>query len=71
MPAMFNHLGNCTFVGKITLQQIITVGIARFRGEHSRYYDCVFAASLLAILPRLVIFCLGQRSIISLTGLKG
>lgn len=52
----------------------ITVGIALFRGEHSLYYDRVFAASLLATLPLLVIFFLGQRYIIggiSLTGLKG
>jgi multiple sugar transport system permease protein len=52
----------------------ITVGIALFRGEHSLYYDRVFAASLLATVPLLVIFFLGQRYIIggiSLTGLKG
>ena len=52
----------------------ITVGIALFRGEHSLYYDRVFAASLLATLPLLFIFFLGQRYIIggiSLTGLKG
>jgi multiple sugar transport system permease protein len=52
----------------------ITVGIALFRGEHSLYYDRVFAASLLATLPLLVIFFIGQRYIIggiSLTGLKG
>jgi multiple sugar transport system permease protein len=52
----------------------ITVGIALFRGEHSLYYDRVFAASLIATLPLLVIFFLGQRYIIggiSLTGLKG
>jgi ABC-type glycerol-3-phosphate transport system permease component len=52
----------------------ITVGIALFRGEHSLYYDRVFAASLLATLPLLVIFFVGQRYIIggiSLTGLKG
>lgn len=52
----------------------ITVGIALFRGEHSLYYDRVFAASLLATFPLLIIFFLGQRYIIggiSLTGLKG
>ncbi len=52
----------------------ITVGIALFRGEHSLYYDRVFAASLLATFPLLVIFFFGQRYIIggiSLTGLKG
>ncbi len=52
----------------------ITVGIALFRGEHSLYYDRVFAASLLATVPLLIIFFLGQRYIIggiSLTGLKG
>jgi ABC-type glycerol-3-phosphate transport system permease component len=52
----------------------ITVGISLFRGEHSLYYDRVFAASLIATLPLLVIFFLGQRYIIggiSLTGLKG
>jgi len=52
----------------------ITVGIALFRGEHSMYYDRVFAASLLATVPLLVVFFLGQRYIIggiSLTGLKG
>jgi multiple sugar transport system permease protein len=52
----------------------ITVGIALFRGEHSLYYDRVFAASLLATVPLLAIFFLGQRYIIggiSLTGLKG
>jgi multiple sugar transport system permease protein len=52
----------------------ITVGIALFRGEHSMYYDRVFAASLLATLPLLVVFFIGQRYIIggiSLTGLKG
>lgn len=52
----------------------ITVGIALFRGEHSLYYDRVFAASLLATVPLLVVFFLGQRYIIggiSLTGLKG
>jgi multiple sugar transport system permease protein len=52
----------------------VTVGIALFRGEHSLYYDRVFAASLLATAPLLVVFFLGQRYIIggiSLTGLKG
>ena len=52
----------------------ITVGIALFRGEHSLYYDRVFAASLIATLPLLFIFFLGQRYIIggiSLSGLKG
>jgi multiple sugar transport system permease protein len=52
----------------------ITVGIALFRGEHSLYYDRVFAASLLATVPLLIVFFLGQRYIIggiSLTGLKG
>ena len=52
----------------------ITVGIALFRGEHAMYYDRVFAASLLATAPLLLIFFLGQRYIIggiSLTGLKG
>ncbi|MBX3012326.1 MAG: carbohydrate ABC transporter permease [Caldilineaceae bacterium] len=52
----------------------ITVGIALFRGEHSLYYDRVFAASLLATFPLLVLFFFGQRYIIggiSLTGLKG
>ncbi len=52
----------------------ITVGIALFRGEHAMYYDRVFAASLLATVPLLVVFFLGQRYIIggiSLTGLKG
>jgi ABC-type glycerol-3-phosphate transport system permease component len=52
----------------------ITVGIALFRGEHEMYYDRVFAASLLATLPLLVVFFIGQRYIvggISLTGLKG
>jgi len=52
----------------------ITVGIALFRGEHSLYYDRVFAASLLATFPLLIIFFFGQRYIIggiSLTGLKG
>ena len=52
----------------------ITVGISLFRGEHSLYYDRVFAASLIATLPLLIIFFFGQRYIIggiSLTGLKG
>lgn len=52
----------------------ITVGIALFRGEHAMYYDRVFAASLIATLPLLVVFFFGQRYIIggiSLTGLKG
>jgi ABC-type glycerol-3-phosphate transport system permease component len=52
----------------------ITVGIALFRGEHSLYYDRVFAASLIATLPLLFIFFFGQRYIIggiSLTGIKG
>jgi ABC-type glycerol-3-phosphate transport system permease component len=52
----------------------ITVGIALFRGENTLYYDRVFAASLIATLPLLFIFFLGQRYIIggiSLTGLKG
>lgn len=52
----------------------ITVGIALFRGEHSMYYDRIFAASLLATLPLLLVFFVGQRYIIggiSLTGLKG
>jgi multiple sugar transport system permease protein len=52
----------------------ITVGISLFRGEHSMYYDRIFAASLMATLPLLLLFFLGQRYIIggiSLTGLKG
>jgi ABC-type glycerol-3-phosphate transport system permease component len=52
----------------------VTVGIALFRGEHSLYYDRVFAASLLATFPLLIVFFMGQRYIIggiSLTGLKG
>ena len=52
----------------------ITVGISLFRGEHSLYYDRVFAASLIATFPLLILFFIGQRYIIggiSLTGLKG
>lgn len=52
----------------------ITVGISLFRGEHALYYDRVFAASLIATFPLLILFFIGQRYIIggiSLTGLKG
>jgi multiple sugar transport system permease protein len=52
----------------------ITVGISLFRGEHFLQYDRIFAASLIATAPLLLVFFLGQRYIIggiSLTGLKG
>lgn len=51
----------------------ITVGISLFRGEHFLYYDRIFAASLIATLPLIIVFFVGQRHIIggiSLTGLK-
>lgn len=52
----------------------ITVGLSMFRDENSLYWDRTFAASLLATLPLIVLFFIGQRYIIggiSLTGLKG
>lgn len=52
----------------------VTVGIALFRNESFIYWNNVFAASVLASLPMVLLFLVAQRYIIggiSLSGLKG
>lgn len=52
----------------------ITLGLTLFRGEFVTYWNWLMAASVVAILPCLLIFMLAQRYFIqgiALTGLKG
>jgi multiple sugar transport system permease protein len=52
----------------------ITLGLTLFRGEFITYWNWLMAASIVAILPCLLIFMLFQRYFIqgiALTGLKG
>lgn len=52
----------------------ITLGLTLFRGEFVTYWNWLMAASIVAILPCLLIFMLAQRYFIqgiALTGLKG
>ena len=52
----------------------ITVGIALFRDQQWTYWNMVFASSVIASFPLIVVFFFGQRYIIggiSLSGMKG
>lgn len=52
----------------------VTLGLTLFRGEFTTYWNWLMAASVVAILPCLLIFMLAQRYFIqgiALTGLKG
>lgn len=57
-----------------TSQRTLPIGIALFQSEHLTEWGQVFAASLVALIPVLIIFTLFQRYFvqgISTTGLKG
>lgn len=57
-----------------TSQRTLPIGIALFQSEHLTEWGQVFAASLVALVPVLIIFILFQRYFvqgISTTGLKG
>jgi len=59
---------------KNTSQRTLPIGIALFQSEHLTEWGQVFAASLVALVPVLIIFILFQRYFvqgISTTGLKG
>ena len=59
---------------KNTGQRTLPIGIALFQSEHLTEWGQVFAASLVALVPVLVIFILFQRHFvqgISTTGMKG
>jgi ABC-type glycerol-3-phosphate transport system permease component len=52
----------------------VTLGLTLFRGEFATYWNWLMAASIVAILPCLLIFMLAQKYFIqgiALTGLKG
>jgi len=55
-------------------QRTLPIGIALFQSEHLTEWGQVFAASLVALVPVLIIFIIFQRHFvqgISTTGLKG
>jgi multiple sugar transport system permease protein len=57
-----------------TSQRTLPIGIALFQSEHLTEWGQVFAASLVALVPVLIIFILFQRYFvqgISTTGIKG
>jgi len=59
---------------KNTSQRTLPIGIALFQSEHLTEWGQVFAASLVALVPVLIIFILFQRHFvqgISTTGMKG
>lgn len=52
----------------------LAIGLLQFRGEYVTKWNLVMAASMLVIVPSLIVFLFGQKQLIegiSLTGLKG
>jgi multiple sugar transport system permease protein len=77
---VFNFLWNWNdfFTPLIYLQKVeqmtVAVGLSYFRGEASTDWGALMAASLVSIIPVLILFVVAQRYLvegITLTGLKG
>lgn len=52
----------------------VTLGLSAFQGQYGTEWNLLMAASVIAVLPILVVFLIGQKQFISgitLTGLKG
>jgi multiple sugar transport system permease protein len=69
--AIFTFLGSWDeFVWALTVindvsNRTLPIGIALFRGQHSTSWGLIFAASLIAIVPVIVIYVTSQRHIVS------
>jgi multiple sugar transport system permease protein len=54
--------------------RMVQVGIQSFTGEHGSAWELIMAASVVAVLPTLILFFSLQRFIVAsvkMTGLKG
>lgn len=69
--AIFTFLGSWDeFVWALTVindpdNRTLPIGIALFRGQHGTNWGLVFAASVIAVLPVIVVYVLFQRRIVS------
>jgi ABC-type glycerol-3-phosphate transport system permease component len=69
--AIFTFLGSWDeFVWALTVindpnHRTLPIGIALFRGQHGTNWGLVFAASVIAVLPVIVVYVLFQRRIVS------
>jgi len=43
----------------------LRIGIALFRGQHSTSWGLIFAASVIAVVPVIVVYIAAQRHIVS------
>jgi len=69
--AIFTFLGSWDeFVWALTVindvaNRTLPIGIALFRGQHSTSWGLIFAASLIAVVPVIVVYVAAQRHIVS------
>ena len=69
--AIFTFLGSWDeFIWALTVinnvaNRTLPIGIALFRGQHSTSWGLIFAASIIAIVPVIVVYLTFQRHIVS------
>ncbi|MBU4214374.1 MAG: carbohydrate ABC transporter permease, partial [Actinobacteria bacterium] len=69
--AIFTFLGSWDeFVWALTVindvsQRTLPIGIALFRGQHGTSWGLVFAASVIAVVPVIVVYVIFQRQLVS------
>ena len=54
--------------------RVLSVSIAILQGQYINQYHYIMAASVMATLPMIIIFLLGQKNLVSgivITGIKG
>jgi multiple sugar transport system permease protein len=69
-----DYYGPLLYVGETPANWTLSVGLASFRGVHHVQWNLTMAATLLVMLPVIVVFLLAQRVFVegvTLTGVKG
>ena len=62
------------YVGENPDKWVVSIGLSQFRSLHQVQWNLVMAATILVMLPVLVLFFLAQRAFVegvTLTGVKG
>ena len=62
------------YVGENPDNWVVSIGLSQFRSAHQVQWNLVMAATILVMLPVLVLFFLAQRAFVegvTLTGVKG
>jgi multiple sugar transport system permease protein len=69
-----DYYGPLLYVGETPANWTLSVGLASFRGVHHVQWNLTMAATMLVMLPVIVVFLLAQRVFVegvTLTGVKG